>query len=76
MPLVAGTLVIMLNADQFLALLSLGSTPAHYSFELKELPLPAEHIAWIFAGIFILVGIPYIEEIVRCLRFRRGVSPS
>lgn len=76
MPLIAGTLVIMLHSDQFLALLNLGSALPDFSFKLKELPWPAEHIAWIFSGIIILTGIPYVEEVVRCLRFRGRVSSS
>lgn len=70
MPLIAGSLVIMLHMDQFLALWGLGNSPTDFSFKLKEVPLSGAYLSAIFCGIVVLVGIPYVEEVVRCYRFR------
>lgn len=71
LPLVAGTLLIMLHTDQFLALLGLAHITPEFSFEPKELPLAGEYLVAIAVIIVTFVGFPYMEEVLRCYRFSR-----
>ncbi len=74
-PLIAGAMVIMIHQDQGLAVFGAGSSVGDFSVRLKEVPLSGMHLTALLCGIFILVGIPYCEEVVRCYRFKlRGAS--
>ena len=71
LPLIAGTLVMLVHKDEFLTLLGLKPFPPEFSLRMKDLPIPDSDvvaIAFITVG---FVGIPYLEEMVRCYRFRR-----
>ena len=76
LPLIAGTLLIMLHRDQFLALFGLAHIPPEFSFEPKELPLSGEYLVAIGFSVVTFVGFPYLEEVVRCYRFSRQRTQS
>ena len=76
LPLIAGTLVISLHMDQFLALFGIGHVPPEFSFELKTLPLSGEYLVAIALSIVTFVWVPYLEELVRCHRFLRQHSAT
>ena len=70
LPLIAGSLLILLHWDQFLALWGMGPNPARFTIELKDPPLPPTSLLGIFFSIVILNAIPFLEEAWRCYRFR------
>lgn len=71
-PLMALSLVIVLNWDQFLALFGYGSAVADFSIQFKEPPLPIGYVLGVLAAIAILEILPFAEELWRCLRANRG----
>ena len=70
LPLIAGSLLIMLHWDQFLSLWGMGTNPARFTLILKGPPLPTEHFIGIFFSLLFLVVLPFLEEVWRCYRFR------
>ena len=71
LPVIALLLLALLHWDQAGALLGLGAQPADFSLSLKPLPSAAELIC-LFAGVLLLGVIPYLDELLRGLRARRG----
>lgn len=71
-PLMALSLVIVLNWDQFLALFGYGSAVADFSIQFKKPPLPIGYVLGVLAAIAILEILPFAEELWRCLRANRG----
>jgi hypothetical protein len=71
-PLMAVSFVIILHWPDFLALIGMGSTTADSSLRWKIGPVPtAEYTVIFLAASFVLVEIPYVEELVRCIRADR-----
>ncbi|KDD23101.1 hypothetical protein [Bordetella bronchiseptica] len=71
LPLMAGTLVALLNWPAFLSLFGLGDQPADWSPRWKAEPLPLGYVAAILGAALLLEALPYAEELWRGLRARR-----
>lgn len=69
LPLLALALLVSLHWPQAAALGGWGDTPARYSLQLKEPPLPPAFLWSVGAGIAVLL-LCYLEEWYRCLRAR------
>jgi hypothetical protein len=72
-PLMAVLFVIILHWQDFLALLGVGSKLTDFSFRWKIGPVPsAEYTVIFLTASCALVEIPYLEELVRCIRANRS----
>jgi len=68
LPFMSVSFVICLHWEQFLALFGAGSEPGRFNLEWKSIPLPASYLVSIFSAVFLLLTLPYAEEIWRCYR--------
>jgi hypothetical protein len=74
-PLMAVSFVIILHWPDFLALIGGGSHPADYSLRPKIGAIPSTRYIGLFViATFVLVEIPYVEELSRCIRAARARS--
>jgi hypothetical protein len=75
-----GLLLLMLaGAPQALALFGLGPASAEWSLRWKEQPLPPAYVTAFLAASLVVVGLPFVEELARCLRARNrhgAAAPS
>jgi hypothetical protein len=71
LPLAALLVVITLHWQQFLSLFGLGTEPADFALRLKKPPLPWLYVTVILLLVLMFEVLPYLEELVRCLRERR-----
>ena len=71
-PLLSLVLVVTLNWSQFLALFGLGVEPARFDLTWKEPQLPVWYHAAVLLGTFLLVALPYGNELARGLRVTKG----
>lgn len=69
LPLTGLLLVIALHWTAFLALFGFGEP--EFTFKLKQQPLPATYIVTMLILTAIFQIIPYVEELIRGLRYRR-----
>ncbi len=76
LPLLAIVCVASAHWGQLLALLSLGPEPAGLTFRLKPAPqqLPLAYLISLFIGIALFEVVPYVEELIRCLRSGRQAA--
>jgi len=61
-----------LRADQVLAMAGIGTEKPDFRLRLKAESPPPAYVAGLLAAISLFVGIPYVEELLRCMR----VNPS
>lgn len=66
-PLTILSLVIFLHWDQFIALVTLNEE-ARFSLQRKHDPLPQAYLVTLLAAACLLVVVPFVEELWRCLR--------
>ncbi len=72
-PLMAVSFVVILHWPDFLALLGLGSSPPEFSLRWKLGPVPTWEYKIVFISAAVaLTTIPYLEELIRCIRFERS----
>ncbi len=71
-PLMAGTFVVVLHWDQFLALFGLGHEPARFAPMWKAEPLPVVYIVAVLVASLLLELLPYLQELWSGLRANRG----
>ncbi|SFN88661.1 hypothetical protein SAMN05216386_2081 [Nitrosospira briensis] len=71
-PLMAILFIISLHWGQFQALFGFGPETARFDLAWKEEPLPTGYILSVMAAILLFELIPYIEELFRTLRAKRG----
>jgi hypothetical protein len=76
MPLLAIVCIILLHPGQFLALFGFGHERADFALRLKSAPLPAPFIVGLLSAVVLLEVVPYIEELVRCLRSNQHVRAT
>jgi hypothetical protein len=70
LPLMALVMVIVLHWDQFIALFGIGT--ARFDITLKHPPLGFDYIATILVLVLLFEILPYLEELMRGLRAKRG----
>lgn len=71
-PLMAILFIISLHWGQFQALFGFGPETARFNLAWKEEPLPTGYILSVMAAILLFELIPYVEELFRTLRAKRG----
>ena len=64
--------LLCLRADKGLAILGIGEEKPDYWLRLKDEPPPPAYVAGLLAAITLLIGLPYGEELLRCVL----VNPS
>lgn len=72
LPLTGLLLVIALHWTAFIALFGFGE--AKFTFTLKQQPLPATYVVTMLILTALFQIIPYLEELIRCLRNRSRQS--
>jgi hypothetical protein len=72
LPFATFSFLLCLCADQVLALAGIGEEEPDFRLRLKEEPPPPAYVAGLLGTVTLLIGIPYAEELVRCMR----VNPS
>lgn len=65
------TFLIFTHWDQFLALLSLGSSKARFELKFKQRALPLKYLIPLLVGSASITGAAHAEEIWRCLKASR-----
>ncbi len=70
-PFMAFSFVLMLHWDAAALLLATPGDAANWSIALKLEPLPVGYIATLLTAIFVLDLLPYLEELLRDLRWRK-----
>lgn len=63
--------VMLLHRPQALALWGIGDEPARWAWRLKEPQLPLGYLSALAAAASLLVGLPFLEEALRCARVCR-----
>jgi hypothetical protein len=61
-----------MNWSQFLSLWGLGAESARYELVLKRDPLPWKYVAGFLSAALLFEFLPFLEELVRGLRSRKG----
>lgn len=71
LPMTAASYVVVLYWGQFLALFGAGNEPARLALAWKPAPLPPGYLAGLLVAVALLGGLPYLEELWRCHRWRK-----
>lgn len=74
-PLMAAVLLTTLHWDQARAVFGVGERP-DWKLKRKRRPLSGAYRSGILATVTALVGLPYAEELLRCLSASRTQSPA
>jgi hypothetical protein len=72
LPFATLSFLLCLRADQVLAMAGVGTEKPDFTLRLKAESPPPAYVAGLLTAISLFVGIPYGEELVRCIR----VNPS
>jgi hypothetical protein len=72
LPFATLSFLLCLRADQVLAMAGVGTEKPDFRLRLKAESPPPAYVAGLLAAIGLFVGIPYGEELLRCIR----VNPS
>ena len=75
-PITAFILLACLEFDQLKALMGFGSAAADFSVRVRLPSLPAWYVATVLLAALIGGVGPYVEELLRCLRAQRAISPA
>jgi hypothetical protein len=70
LPFAALSFMLVAYRRQALALVGRGERP-RFAFRRKRTPLPAAPVAATIAAFTAFVALPYVEELVRCMRYER-----
>jgi hypothetical protein len=65
-------MIIVLHWQQFLALFGASTEPARFDLVWKSEPLPIGYIAAVLLAVLAFELLPYLEELIRGLRARKG----
>ena len=76
LPLMAGSVILLLHWPQTLALVGLGDAEPDWSLRLKEPPLPLGYVFSLLSAVVLLELLPYGEELWRTWRARRYAAPD
>ena len=72
-PLMATASLTALHWDQAAALFGRGPARADFKLRPKVRPLPARTRATVLAAVGLFGALPYLEELIRCLRVERSL---
>jgi hypothetical protein len=72
LPFTTLSFLLCLRADQTLAILGLSDQKPDFSLRFKAEPPPPAYVTGLLALITLSIGLPYAEELLRCMR----VNPS
>ena len=72
LPFMAVSFVICLHSDQFFAIFGAGEHAARWAIRLKEPHLSVAYLVALFGSIGVFLGLPYAEELWRCLQAKAG----
>ncbi len=72
LPFATFSFLLCLRADQVLAILGIGKEKPDFRLRLKSEPPPRGYVAGLLLTVTLAIGVPYAEELLRCLR----VNPS
>ncbi len=72
LPFATFSFLLCLRADQVLALAGIGEEKPDFKLRWKAEPAPPAYVAGLLAAITLSIGLPYAEELLRCVR----VNPS
>lgn len=75
-PLLAFSIALILYWPQAVAWFGLGPESLRLSLEGKQKPLPFSYVAGLLAAIFLFIVVPYLEELVRCVRVNKSKSKT
>lgn len=75
LPFATFSFLLCLRADQVLALAGVGTEKPDFRLRLKEEPPPPAYVAGLLAATALLIGIPYAEELLRCIRVNPSLLP-
>jgi hypothetical protein len=71
-PVVGAVLVLLFHWPAVLSLFELGNVPADWGLRLKSPAASTEQMLAIGAAGLLFVGLPYLEELYRCIRAARA----
>ncbi|WP_444634536.1 diguanylate cyclase [Cupriavidus oxalaticus] len=71
LPMAAASYVVVMHWGQFLALFGAGSETARLALAWKPVPLPPGYLGGLLVAVALLGGLPYLEELWRCHRWRK-----
>ena len=63
-------IIVTLHWGQFLALFGFSAELADFGLRLKEPPLPVLYVTLMLSLVLVFEVLPYLEELVRTLRYR------
>jgi hypothetical protein len=75
LPFATLSFLLCLRADQALAILGLTDEKPDFALRLKAEPPPRAYVAGLLALITLSIGIPYAEELLRCMRVNPSLLP-
>jgi hypothetical protein len=75
LPLLGLLIIAMLHWQQFLCLFGLSQQAAEYALRLKQPPWPWLYVSVILSLVVLFEDLPYVEELIRCVR-RRKMRPT
>ena len=73
-PLMAIVCVVALHWAQFQALFGFGNESADFALAWKAEPLPVLYVLILMVFVVVMVVIPFVEELLRCLRAGRRTA--
>jgi hypothetical protein len=76
LPLMGLTIIVILHWGQFLALFGFGTERVDFGIRLKEPPLPWLYVTTMLTLVMLFEVLPYLEELVRTLRYRNRSAPT
>lgn len=75
LPWTSTAILMCLHPDSVRALFRDRSQKGAFSLQRKQRPLKLQHLATIFIALSLSLGLPYLEELIRCYRFDGTVTP-
>ncbi len=68
LPFMTFSFLMCLRADQVLAMVGVGKEKPDFRLRLKAEPPPPNYVTGLLAAITLSIGLPYAEELLRCIR--------
>lgn len=75
LPWASMAILMILHPDSLQALFRRGNRKGVWGLRHKQRPIKRRHLATIFTSLSLCLGLPYIEELIRCYRVDRTLAP-